>query len=261
MPYSRSVLARTAVIAAIALAAIVAFGPTLAGRLTGGQANAVLAATDTSGPVKGITVAGTGKITITPDLATITVAVQAHAPTAAQAQSKASATMAKVIDAVEGQGVADADIATQWVSLEPQYAYSANGSTPPKLTGYQANQSLSVKVRAIDKVGPVIDAAVGAGANQVSGIGFSVADPTDAATQARSAAIADAKARATELSNAAGVTLGAAISITEVSAPSPIPYAYDRAAVPAAGSMAPTPVQPGTTEIEVDVQVTFAIGS
>jgi uncharacterized protein YggE len=116
---------------------------------------------------------------------------------------------------------------------------------------------VSVKVRDLTKVGPVIDTAVAAGANQVNGISFSVADPAAAASQAREAAIADAKARATELANAAGVALGAATMITEVSAPGPIPFDY-RMAAPAA-DQAGTPILPGTTEVQVDVEVTYAI--
>jgi uncharacterized protein YggE len=250
------VLVRTALIAVIALVAIVVLAPALGLWRSGSPTNTVLAA-ETNDVVNGITVEGMGKVTISPDLATITVAVQAQAPTAAEAQAKASASMTKVIAAVKGQGVADADVATQWITLEPQYDYRNDSSTAPKLTGYLASQSLSVKVRTIANVGPIIDSAVAAGANQVSGISFSLADPTAAATQARSAAIANAKARATELAQAAGVSLGAAVSIVELSAPNPIPYDYERAAQAADGA---TPVQPGTLEIEVDVKVTFAIG-
>ena len=256
MSTSRSLLGRTFVIAGVALAALVVVGPTVTAWRPSGQAKAAPEITD---PIRGITVQGIGKVTIKPDLATINVSVQVTAATAAEAQSKASAAMAKVIVAVKGQGIADADLTTQWISLAPQYSYDSTGATAPKILGYQASQSLTIKVRQIDKAGPVIDAAVTAGANQVDGIAFSVADPTNAAAQARTAAVADARTRAVALASAAGVTLGAAVSITELSAsaPVPIPYAYDKAL----GVTAATPVQVGTTDIEVDVQVTFAIGS
>jgi hypothetical protein len=256
MSTSRSLLGRTFVIAGVAIAALVVVGPALTAWRPAGQANAAPTLSD---PIRGITVQGAGRVTIKPDLATISVSVQVTAATAAEAQSKASAAMAKVIAAVKGQGVADADLTTQWISLAPQYSYDSTGTTPPKILGYQASQSLTIKVRQIDKSGPVIDAAVSAGANQVDGIAFSVADPTSAAAQARTAAVADARTRAAVLASAAGVTLGAAVSITELSAsaPPPIPYAYDKAL----GVSAETPVQAGTTDIEVDVQVTFAIGS
>lgn len=260
MSASRSILARTAIIAAVALLVALVVGPMLTGWRATGQVAAAPTPGDTGASVKGITVVGTGKVTLSPDLATINVGVQAQAATAAKAQSQASAAMARIISAVKGQGVADADMTSQWLSLQPQYDYSANGASPPRVTGYQATQSLSVKVRKVDKAGPVIDAAVAAGANQVGGISFSVGDPTAATAQARTAALADAKQRAQSLAKAAGVTLGSVVSVSEIASPSttPIPYA---AALPAAGDAARTPVQVGTTDVEVDVQVVFAIGS
>ena len=255
MSPSRTILGRTAVVAAMSLVAVMVLGVILTSWRPAGPASAATVPTNSS--VQGITVNGTGKVTIKPDLATITIGVQAHAQSAAEAQAKASAAMAKVVDAIKGNGIVEADIATQWVSLEPQYHYKSDGSAPPTVIGYVSNQTVSVKVRDLAKVGPVIDTAVAAGANQVSGISFSVADPAAAASQARAAAIADAKTRATELANAAGVTLGAATMITEVSAPGPIPYDY-RMAAPAA-DQAGTPILPGTTEVQVDVEVTYAI--
>lgn len=256
MSTPRTLVLRTVAISTIAVLALVVAGPTLTAWRPAGQASA---ATSTD-PVKGITVQGTGKVTLTPDLATLSVGVQSQGSNAAKAQSGASAAMAKIIAAVKGKGVADADIATQWISLEPQYDYSTSGTTPPKVIGYQANQSLSIKVRKIENAGDVIDAAVGAGATQVGGISFSVSDPAGATAQARTAAITDAKARAKALADAAGVPLGTAISITEVSAPVVTPYPYVDKSV-SGGVTAPTPVQVGTTEVEVDVEVTFAIGS
>jgi hypothetical protein len=252
MSTPRSALVRTvntSVVAAVAALAIVVLAWRPVAPVSAAPTNP-----DGSAPIKGITVEGVGTITISPDLATISVGIQAQASTAAQAQSQANEVMTKVIAAIRELGIAAEDLTTQWISLAPQYDY-ANGSTLPKLVGYQASQSLVVKVRQMAKSGPVIDAAVGAGANQVGGISFTVADPTAAVAKARTTAMFDAKTRAGALASAAGVSLGAPISITEVSAPVPVPYTYDRAA----GAIAPTPVEPGTTEIEVRVEVTFAI--
>jgi uncharacterized protein len=254
----RSLLARTIAIAVIALMAIVIGGPTLSASGPG-NALAVLGATDTSSQVKGITVQGTGRITLSPDLATISVGVQTQAPRAAQAQAQASAVMSRIIAAVKGGDIADADLTTQWISLQPLYAYGPLGSVPPRVTGYEASQSLSIKVHHVATAGAVIDAAVGAGATQVGGISFTVADPTAATAQARAAAMLDAQQHAAALAHAAGVSLGSLISVTEVAAPMPGPIAY------AAGSLAVpdarTPVQVGTSDIEVMVEATFAIGS
>jgi len=255
MSESRSLVARTAAVASIAMLALVIVAPLVTSWRPSGVARA---ATPTD-PIHGITVQGTGKITLTPDLASINVGVTFQGATAAKAQGGASAAMARIIAAVKAKGVADADLASQWVSLQPQYDYSSSGTVPPRVIGFQANQSLSIKVHKIDTSGDVIDAAVGAGATDIGGTSFSVSDPAAATAQARTAAITDAKARAKSLADAAGVSLGAAISISEVSAPSVVPYPYlDKAAVGAPSN--PTPIQVGTTEVEVDVQVTFAIG-
>ena len=245
---------RAAVIAVTALVAIVILGPSSAVFGPSSRANAAPVA-DSTTPIKGITVEGIGKVTVAPDLATVGVGVQTQAATAAQAQAQASAAIARITSAVRGRGVATADMTSEWISLQPQYAYEPAGSVPPRVTGYQANQSLSVKVRAIDQTGAIIDAAVAAGATQVSGISFSVADRTAAMARARTAAMADARQRAASLAQAAGVTLGSVISISEVSAPTPVPFANGAMAAPSVQ----TPVQPGTTELEVDVQATFSV--
>ena len=110
----------------------------------------------------------------------------------------------------------------------------------------------------VTTAGSVIDAAVGAGATVVNGISFSVADPTAATSQARVAAMHDARQHAMTLAQAGGVSLGALISVTEVSTPMPTPYPYAAGDLAAPG--AKTPVQIGTTDIVVVVEATFAIG-
>jgi uncharacterized protein YggE len=257
MSPTRSLLARTTAIASVVVLGIVLLGPSSA---RAPHVAAQVLTTGNSGSAtssQGITVEGIGIVTVSPDEASVSLGVQTEAATASGAQSDASAAMTKIIAAVKAAGVADADLATQWVSLQPQIDYGPNGSGPSKVTGYQASQSLQVTVRHLDQTGAIIDAAVGAGANQVGGVSFSLADPSAVTTQARTAAMADAKARAQTLARAAGITLGAPLSITEVSAPSPVPFA---AAAPAARA-ASTPIQAGTTQVEVDVQVIYAIGS
>jgi hypothetical protein len=257
MSQSRRFVARTAAVATIAVLALVIVAPLVTSWRPSGVARA---ATPTD-PVHGVTVQGTGKVTLTPNLASINVGVTFQGATAAKAQGGASAAMARIIAAVKAQGVADADLASQWVSLLPQYDYANQGTVPPRVIGFQANQSLSIKVHRIETSGDVIDAAVRAGATDVGGISFSVSDPAAATAQARTAAITDAKARAKSLADAAGISLGAAISITEVSSPTVVPYPYlDKAASGAGAPTNPTPIQVGTTDVEVDVQVTFAIG-
>lgn len=249
MSPTRVYAARTAVIALVALAMIVIAAPLLLGDFRPGS---TLAA-PTPGAAVGITVHGIGRVTLTPDTAGLSVGVMSQAASAAKAQADASAAMTRIIAALKKLGIADKDLVTQVVGLSPNYVYPPGGGNPT-ITGYVANQNLAVKVRQIDQTGPVIDAAVAAGANTVGGISFSVANPAAATDQARQAAVADARTRAQTLAKAANVTLGAAIAITETSSPeTPIPYAADKSA----GSA--TPIQVGTTDVVVDVEVTFAI--
>lgn len=246
----RPAIARSLGIAVIGLAFVAALG------VASGNRGTVAAATPNSATEHSITVHGSGRITMKPDTATFSVGIDAQAKTAADAMAQASAKMNAIIDALKAKGVADADRQTTQISLSPTYDYN-NGNERPRLTGYMASQSLSVKVRSIGKTGELIDGAVDAGANQVGGISFSVDDPSAATDEARTSAVKDARHRAEALAQAAGVSLGAAISITESggTAPPPIYYAQGMAA----GADKATPVDPGTTELSIEVDVVFAI--
>ena len=248
---TRMLFVRTLVIAAVAVMAIGAGIPALLGGL---RSPGVVAAAS-GDPTHGITVQGTAIISLKPDMASLYLGVDAQASTATQAQSNASKAMAAVIASVKKQGVADADLATQGINLNPTYDPNISGT--PRVNGYQASQSLAIKVRDLDKVGPVIDAGVAAGATSVGGISFSLADPTAATDQARQMAVADAHKRAQTLATAAGVTLGAPISVTEESATQPPVYYAAGAAVDKAS--AATPVQVGTTDVTVTVDVVYSI--
>jgi len=248
---TRTLLARTLVIAAVAMFAILGGIPAMLGGL---RSPSVVAAAS-GDPTHGITVQGTAIISLKPDMASLYLGVDAQATTATQAQSNASKAMAAVIAAVKKQGVADADVATQGINLNPTYDPNINGTS--HVNGYQASQSLSVKVRDLDKLGPVIDAGVAAGATSVGGISFSLADPTAATDQARQMAVADAHKRAQSLATAAGVTLGAPISVTEESATQP--PVYYAAGAAADKAIAATPVQVGTTDVTVTVDVVYSI--
>jgi uncharacterized protein YggE len=202
-----------------------------------------------------ITVRGTGRVVMKPDTAMFSVGIEATAKRAGAAMDEASAKMAAIIERLRSDGVADADLTTTQISLTPTYDYGS-GTTKPTLTGYSATQTLNVNARAIAEAGALIDASVDAGANQVGGIAFSVDDPADATDEARTAAVEDARRKADALARAAGVTLGTVIAISETGGEPPKPIFSERA-VDSAGA---TPVQPGTTELSVDVEVSFAIG-
>jgi uncharacterized protein YggE len=213
-------------------------------------------AADPTTPEHTITVTGTGRVTLTPDIADLRVGVNISRPTATAARADAAAAMTKVVDAIKKAGVADKDIQTSMLSLQPVYDYTNNGQG--KLTGFQVVNIVAITVRDIGKVGDLVDATVAAGATSVDGVSFRVEDETKAEGQARTAAVADARAKANALAAAAGVTIAGVSSIAEVSnsVPYPVPYAASGGSKDAAA----TPVQPGTTEVDIMVTVVFRIG-
>lgn len=191
-----------------------------------------------------ITVTGTGVVTTVPDRAVFWFGVQSEGRTAAQALNTNAAEMRRVIAALRDAGVAAADVQTQNVSLSPRMS---NDGT--EVVGYTASNSVSARIRDIDRAGPVIDAAVGAGANQVSGPALVSSDQTELYRSALRAAYANARAKAQALAGAADVTLGRLLIATEAGGPAPLPT--DRTAEQ-------TPIERGTQEIQATVTVTFA---
>lgn len=254
MSESRSPSARLLALIAIAVA-LLAFVPSVLARPAAeGGPSRVITGAPTDGAA-GITVTGEARVIVVPDMATVTVGTEHQAKTAAEALATVNERMASVVAALRQLGIDERDLTTQSVYVNPVYDYGTDGRAPT-LVGYQASQTLSAKVRDIDDAGKVIDTAVGAGATQVGGISFEVADPTAATDQARDAAVADAKRRAEALAKAAGIGVGDVVAITESlsSPPSPI---Y-REVAPAAADAA-TRVLPGTTEVMVMVTVTYEI--
>jgi uncharacterized protein YggE len=211
-------------------------------------------------PEHTISVTGTGRVVISPDIADLRVGVMVNRPTVKAARQAAAESMTKVVDALKKLGIADKDIQTTILSLQPVYDYSTN-SNPPRLTGYQLSNSVAVTVRDLDKVGDAIDNTLAAGATTFDGVTFRVDDPAKAEAQAREAAMAQAKAKAETLAKGAGVSLGGVATISETASPIPYPMYYGR---DSAGAAAPdkavsTPVEAGTNEVTVTVAVSFLI--
>jgi uncharacterized protein len=231
-------LARIAVIAAAGLAVAIFAGVF---QPSGAQS----AAADTSG---GITVTGSGSANVTPDWASLAFGTVSQARTAAAALGASSQAVTRVIDALRKAGVAKADIQTSEVSLSPRF--NDNGET---IAGYTATDSVTATVRKLSGAGDVIDAAAGAGANQVSGPSLLLSDQDAAYRIALKAAVADARAKAETLAGATGASLGRVTQVIEGGA-TPIPLAVGAAKDSA------TPIEPGTQEIEAGVSVTFAFG-
>ena len=202
-----------------------------------------------------ISVAGSGKVTVIPDMGTIRLGVVVERKTAKDAREAAAAAMTRVVDAVRKLGIADKDIATANVSLNPVYDYPNNAA--PKIRGYQLNNTITITVRDLAKISDVLDDGVAAGANSVDGISFDVADRAAAEAQAREAAVKDAKAKADTLANGLGVRITGVASVSE-SVSTPVWYGPYPSAM-AGDKAAETPVLPGSTDVVISVQVSFLI--
>lgn len=162
-----------------------------------------------------ITVTGEGRVDGAPDMATVSLGVTTEGETAAAALSANSAELAKVMDRLTGAGIAARDIQTSGLSLNPNWQQDSTGSTPPRIAGYVASNMVTLRVRALDGLGGVLDAAVQDGANTLNGVEFGLSEPGPALDEARRRAVTDAKARAALLAEAAGVALGPIASIQE----------------------------------------------
>ncbi len=240
-------------LAAGLLAAATIAGPALAPR------TAHAADPGTSTPEHTITVTGTGTSTVSPDVADVNLGVSVNRSTVKDARADAAARMTKIIDGLKALGIADKDIRTTSISLQPTYDYTNNGN-PPRITGYNLSNGVEVTVRDLDKTGDVIDGSLANGATTMNGVSFQVSDPAAAQSQARTDAMNQAKANADTLAKAAGVTITGVSTISEVSAPVQPPVWFG-AATPAAGAAdQATPVQPGTTDVSITVTVSYLIG-
>jgi hypothetical protein len=197
---------------------------------------------------RSITVTGQGSVRTVPDRAQLSLGVSTDAKTAAGALRQNAADISKVIAAVKGQGIPAADIQTEQVSLSLRY-----GQDSQSIVGYSASNSVSVVVRALAKVGGVIDAAVDAGANQVSGPNLVRSDQNALYRRAMRAAIANARAKARTIAKAAGLKLRRITEVIESGGPAPLPVDLKTAA-PAAG----TPIEPGTQLVQATLTVTFS---
>ena len=219
----------------------------------------LLAADPGTTPEHTISVSGTGRVILSPDTADLRLGVSATAKTVKDARAAAAKSMTAVLAGLKKLGIADKDIQTANLSLQPMYDYGTSNK-PPRLTGYQLSNSILVTVRDLDKVSDAIDGALADGATTLDGISFRVADQAAAEKKAREAAMADAKAKAQTLASAAGVSITGVASISETVAQPPYPIYYG--AMDRAGALAaiPTPVQAGTSEVSITVAVVYLIG-
>lgn len=208
----------------------------------------------------GIWVTGEGKVTVVPDVAILSLGVEAQAATVAQAQSEASVAMDAVVRELKAGGVADKDIKTQHFSIYPVRRWVPE-SEEEVLIGYRVNNMVTTKVREVEATGAIIDAVARAGGDyiRIDNISFTVDDPAIYHKEAREKAMADAEAKAKQLANSAGVELGEPTYISESGGAIPIPRISFAEAAPMPAPAAPPPISPGETELTLTVQVTYSI--
>ncbi len=211
--------------------------------------------TDSTSAPGTIVVSGTGRVAVDPDIAELRLGVSIARPTVAAARAAAAEAMAAILAAVEAAGVARRDVRTTLLSVQPRYDY--RDGKAPTLTGYDLANVVEVTVRDLAILGAVVDGALSAGASSLDGLSFRVDDPQEPERAARTAAVAEARARAEVLAAAAGVTIAGVAGIVEGGPPPAWPQG--KAARMTLAAEASTPVEAGTTEIAVTVTVTFRI--
>ena len=201
-----------------------------------------------------LTVSGSGEARAVPDMATITLGVTAEAETASAALDETSAVAGRILERLSEFEVAERDLQTSGLSLNPVYS-DRREDEEPRITGFRASNMLSVRVRDLDRLGDILGAVTGDGANQLSGLSFGVSDSDEVMNEARRDAVADARAKADLYAEAAGVSLGRILSIDEEGGaqPYPMPMAEMRMAADS------VPVARGEAGFSADVRIVYEI--
>ncbi len=203
-------------------------------------------------------VSASGSVTRVPDLAIISAGVQTQQATATAAIEENATRMERVRAALKRAGIADKDIQTSTISLNPDYRYVEN--QPPQLVGYRASNTVNVQFRDLKRSGAILDALVKEGANQISGPTLTIDKPETAMDEARVKAIAAGKARAELYARALGMRVVKVLSVTEggaIAPRPPMPYAAD--VMVTGARVAKTEIDPGTQDIEVNVSMSFEL--
>jgi uncharacterized protein YggE len=225
---------------------------------------ALLAAPAAAQPAQSITqsitgtrldVNATGEVTRVPDVAVISAGVVTKSSTAQAALQQAAARMERVRAALKSAGVADRDIQTSNINLEPQYAYENN--QPPRLTGYSATNQLSIRFRDIANTGKILDALVAQGANTIAGPNLTIDHPEAALDEARARAVAAGRARAELYARSLGLRVVRIVAVSEsggYAVPPPMPMAVQRMS-----ANAETKIDPGEQKLEVNLAMVFEL--
>jgi len=205
-------------------------------------------------PTNTVTASGTGKVTAAPDVAMMTFGATARSENAKTALDQVSKTAESITSALKESGIAEEDIQTQNVSVYPRQEYK---NDKPVVIDYEANVSVTAKVRDIGKLGEIISSAADAGADTISGPSFTLDEESPVRNEAIGVAVDDARSRAEAMAKAAGKNVGEVLSLSSTAVNVPVPM-YG-AAERAAADVAEVPIEPGTLEITADVTVVFEL--
>ncbi len=209
-------------------------------------------------PSPRISVIGEGEVNVAPDMAILNLSVLREADTARAALTANNEAMKQVLAALKEAGIAERDLQTSGLSIQPRYAQPGKDRAgEPKISGYSVSNALTVRVRNLADAGGILDKVVGLGVNQGGGIAFVKDDMKPTLTEARKRAVADAVARAKTLAEAAEIRLGKILSIEEQSSmPRPMPYG---GALRMAAKDASVPIESGENTYRTQVNVIFEI--
>ncbi|MGZ9225660.1 MAG: SIMPL domain-containing protein [Anaerolineales bacterium] len=209
-------------------------------------------------PLRTLSVAGTGEANLAPDIAYIYVGVHTEKLTAAEAVAENTTQTQKVIEAIKDFGIDQKDIRTMNFSIWPMDKYDPQSGAPTGEKTYAVDNTVYVTVRKLDTLGDLLDTVIAAGANTVNNVQFDVANKDAALKAARADAVKDAQAKAQELADASGLTLGEIQSIG-FSDSVPYPIFDGKGSGGGAAEAAAVPIQPGQLTFTVVVNVSYAI--
>lgn len=256
--HARGCIARTVVGVAVAVVTLAS-----AVGVVGAEPIAAQASTVTPS----ITVTGQSTVTVSPDVAYLTVGVQTSARTAREASMTNATQVAAVIDAVTRMGIPQSAIRTVGLSLRPMYSVrNQPDNRPPTITGYEATNQVEVTIATVSQAGEIVDAAIGAGANLAGNLRFAVKDDASVVARSLAEAAADARVRADAIASGLGARVTGVMSASDDAGGVVRPMASDAMsprvmAVPGMAAEAPTsPVSPGELSYRGHVRVTFGIG-
>ena len=227
----------------------------LAGLATLSTSNSAIAQENKEMP-RVIQITGHGEVRSRPDLAIVTIGVMTQATTARDALDRNSQAMERVFDGLRKEGIENKDMQTANFTINPRYDYGQNNSQAPKLVGYDVVNSIVVTVRKVDTLGRVLDVAVSDGSNQINGVMFSIADPEPLRDKARKAAVADAERKAKLYADAAKLTLGQIMTLSESNFQPPVPVMTKSMR---ADGEASVPIAEGEQMLAVDVNITWEL--